>query len=759
MSNNSDTEQIISIDGLVEVASLGVQKINSRRAPVDAKTIPPNKVEEYVKQGWEVIPSKLTKSVRIKKDKSHNVAFEDRLWGLFARMKFDLINETREFTLAYGKELNKQIDVFCCDSEVALVVEAKSSAVRQKVYFQKEIHEFAFLQNDLRASISKLFPHNPKIVFIFATNKCVLSDKDSSRLKENNIHHFNQDTIEYYEGLTEHLGEAAKYQLFGNLLAGQLIPNLPTRVPAISGKTPTGKTFYSFSIDPKVLLKISYVLHRNDTTSETSDAYQRLIKKRRLKQIGDFIDKGGYFPNSIIINIQEKHLKFEPATRIQHDSKTDFGILHLPRKFKSAFIIDGQHRLFGYSKSVVDQNHTIPVVAFHNLPEDEQTQIFVDINHSQKSVPTSLLHSLMADFHWDSSNDRLAIGALKTRLLTRLNQDEKSPFYQRIVLAEEPKTDTRCLTLQTIRSSGFGGTNYFGKLKGDKLISYGYLTEGNHENTLNKAALFFSEVFSEVENKLSGQWNAGSDSGGFIAMNLGVIGVMRVADSILEHLSSSQNLSTENKTGKQLAERVIPYLESVFTFISNLDTEGLKKIRSLFGGGAPDKVLREFQFAIHQDFEDFNPKGLDQWIKDTSGKYNKQSYDLGYSKIEPLLDDSIKQKLREEFGNQWWNSGIPKNVQKSCSDSRIDHGSGSDENFLCTIHYRDIIKQNWNLLGELFTEPGKENAAKDKKISWLVKFNSIRQKYSHPQRENITEAEYDFLRSLWEWLDVRLSTK
>jgi len=129
---------------------------------------------------------------------------------------------------------------------------------------------------------------------------------------------------------------------------------------------------------------------------------------------------------------------------------------------------------------------------------------------------------------------------------------------------------------------------------------------------------------------------------------------------------------------------------------------------------------------------------------------------LGYEKIEPLLDKFIKQKLREEFGSEWWNHGVPKLVQKNCSDSRIDHGSGNDENFLCTIHYRDIIKHNWNLLGEIFTEPGKESAAKDKKISWLVKFNSIRQKYSHPQRENITEEGFEYLKNLDGWLADRL---
>lgn len=43
--------------------------------------------------------------------------------------------------------------------------------------------------------------------------------------------------------------------------------------------------------------------------------YQRLIKKTRLKAIQEFVEDGGFFPNSIIININAdgRSLKFDQA--------------------------------------------------------------------------------------------------------------------------------------------------------------------------------------------------------------------------------------------------------------------------------------------------------------------------------------------------------------------------------------------------------------------------------------------------------------
>ncbi len=210
------------------------------------------------------------------------------------------------------------------------------------------------------------------------------------------------------------------------------------------------------------------------------------------------------------------------------------------------FIIDGQHRLYGYSKAVSEAHHTVPVVAFLNLPEAEQAKIFVDINHTQKSVPTNLLRSIMADFHWNSDDASLAISAMKTRVITCLNIDDKSPFYNRIILSEEDKTSTRCLTLETLMKWGLSASpGYFGKVKGKKLIRPGYLTAVTNDDTLKKALVFLNRCFNYMKDELKVQWDIGSGEGGFISMNIGVSAVLKSIDIILDHLIKFENLKPE----------------------------------------------------------------------------------------------------------------------------------------------------------------------------------------------------------------------
>lgn len=748
--------------GLEVVNNISTRAINSKKSEYEINTIPKEKLNEYESNGWELVPSKLKKSLRVRKLKSHNVHFEERVWALLASMGFEYINENNKFKIEYESGLSKQIDVFACDSEAIVFVECKSSEQRKRTSYQKDINEIIAIKDQLRTAAQKIIPGKQKVAFVFATFNAIISETDKLRLDTSSIHHFNQDDIEYFEQLTNHLGRALKYQFFAKLFAGQKIPELKNRVPAIKGKVSKGYTFYSFSIDPELLLQTGFILHRSDTNKDATNAYQRLVKKSRLKQIANFIHNDGYFPNSIIVNIQTKKnkpLNFEPAGLIEHDSSTKLGVLHLPQVYKSAFIIDGQHRLYGYSVASSNSNHTVPVVAFENLPPDEQTRIFVDINSTQKSVPANLLYSIKADFDWGSSNDQLAISALKTRLFVDMNSDESSPFYKRIIISEENKTNTRCLTLQTLKSWGLSTVNYFGKLKGDHLIKTGYLSDINHDATFEKAYQFFNCLFLRIETSLENQWITGSGEGGFIAMNIGVSAVFRTVDRILEFLVVNKKLESEKLNGKELATEVYPYLDPVIEFVKELDLEGRNKLRRLFGSGATEKVVWEFLYAINKKFNDFNPIGLSQWIKDNSGEFNIPSYELGHKRIEPLIDNFVKSKLKKEFGEKhWWIEGVPKEIQKKCANNKIEEGSIEPEsNFLNTIHYLIIIEKQWSLFGNYFTPPGMESEKKSNRIAWLQKFNQIRKKYSHPQRENVTEEEYIFLVELNEWLTQKLA--
>lgn len=147
-----------------------------------------------------------------------------------------------------------------------------------------------------------------------------------------------------------------------------------------------GHTYYSFSIEPEKLLKIGYVLHRSQANNSLMPTYQRLIKRKRLLEVRNFVNDGGFFPNSIIVSIDTngKGLTFDRSNSQVNGAISKIGVLHLPQKYRTAYIIDGQHRLYGYSDSKFAASNTVPVVAFVDLDRSQQLRLFMEINENQK---------------------------------------------------------------------------------------------------------------------------------------------------------------------------------------------------------------------------------------------------------------------------------------------------------------------------------------------------------------------------------------
>jgi DNA sulfur modification protein DndB len=127
-------------------------------------------------------------------------------------------------------------------------------------------------------------------------------------------------------------------------------------IPAIEGEM-GGLKYYMFSIEPGILLKMGFILHRTKANVDEMPTYQRLLVPKRLKGITEYIDGkdgngSGFFPNSIIINFSTKkhHIQFEASARTS-SSSSRLGMLKLPNAYSIAYIIDGQHRLYGYANS------------------------------------------------------------------------------------------------------------------------------------------------------------------------------------------------------------------------------------------------------------------------------------------------------------------------------------------------------------------------------------------------------------------------
>src|SRR5690606_23521397 len=110
------------------------------------------------------------------------------------------------------------------------------------------------------------------------------------------------------------------------------------------------------------------------------------------------------------------------------------GFLHLPPKYRSAYIIDGQHRLYGYAHSSRAQTELVPVVAFVDMDRAKQLEMFMDINENQQAVPKNLRLTLKADLEWESLDKRKQAQALKLKVAQLLGELKSSPLRGRVLI-------------------------------------------------------------------------------------------------------------------------------------------------------------------------------------------------------------------------------------------------------------------------------------------------------------------------------------
>ena len=724
--------------------------------------------EDTIKQGWE-IDREFSKTTKFKKTKLHSVLFENRVWSVFYKMGYSRLNIDNTFKIPYAGSSDippRQIDVFCFDDDTVFVVECKSSEIRKNKPLQTIINDFANIKSGITRYLNSFFKTRRKIKFIIATNNIMVSENDISRIKDNDILLFTQDDIKYYEQLSSHLGEASKYQLFGRVFSGQSIPSLKNKVPAIRGKM-GGHTYYSFSIQPEKLLKLSYILHNNTTSEEVVGTYQRMVNKKRISEIGAFLDSNsggsGFFPNSIIVNFDTngRNLVFEKNSSDHDVEDCSIGVLKLPNKFRSAFIIDGQHRLYGYSKSQWKAKHTIPVVAFEDLPVENQVDMFVNINHKQKSVSQNLLTTIKADLHWNSPLYNNAIFAVMARLLMELSKTNNSSLYGRIKLGENKKSDLVNITLDYIISYGFKRTNFFAKIQRNKLVTTGHLWVDGYEKMLAKSKSFFFLLFNYMSQRCSANWHLGSSSGGFISMNIGITSVIRVVDSILNHQSSLNKVIQRKSASEILHNYTLPYLDHVTEYINNLSALDIQNFRSAgTGGQGRDNVFREFQYCIFKADPSFNPDGLSDWVRNNSGEYNASGKEM-VDKLELKIFVIVKSKIIEKYNypeSRWLSpAAIPDGVlTKTYQMFNLQEQKEPQENFLDLMSYKSIIEKssNWaDLFKPILTDPRlKSSANKENSLKWMLDLNEIRRKTAHPTRAPITTDENKFLVFLTDWL-------
>jgi len=714
----------------------------------------PELLKEKYNEGWEFDREYKTKT-KIKKLKSQDAYFEDRVWTLFAKMGFNLLNKDRNFHLPYDKsndKLTQQIDVFAKDDETVLLIECKSAIENKKGDFKKELEAMSGKIEGLMKTIKALFPDQKlKFKYILATQNYALSKPDIDRLHNLNGVHFDEETIDYYTNLFQQLGLASRYQLLGSLFFGQDIPELDNLVPAIKGKM-GGHTYFSFSIEPEKLLKIGYVLHRNKANINMMPTYQRLIKKNRLRQVHTFIDeKKGYFPNSIIISIdtgKKGKLNFDRADTQVKSTISDLGILHLPKKYRSVYIIDGQHRLYGYANSIYKSTNTIPVVAFVDLDRSEQVRLFMDINENQKAVSKNLRLTLNADLLWTSVSYLDQFKALSSRIAIFLGETRLSPLFNKISIGEDKKIITSEAIVNALKKS-----NFLGKVSKNKIEKLGTFYKGDLDTAYENLSKYLMISFEYLKENLKDEWES-EDS--ILIINKGIFAIIKLLSDIVDFLLGDDRIK-ENSSPNQIFEETKNYLDPIINFYKNMTSEKRIELKTSYGIGGDTKYWRTLQNAVRNTHKEFNPIGLDEFLLKEKKEYNTEAFEI-IREIETFFNKDFKIRLENKFEDEWFDKGVPPKIQDSAvvmaQQKKRETGKKVEPwDCLHVIDYREIALKNWRDIFEKdYTRPGEKkiSGGKDAKTKWIVELNRLRNQNFHSYY--VTKDEIEFLRDLAIWL-------
>ena len=267
------------------------------------------------------------------------------------------------------------------------------------------------------------------------------------------------------------------------------------------------------------------------------------------------------------------------------------------------------------------------------------------------------------------------------------------------------------------------------------MVEFGALWDPENERTLRRTTEILKAWFNPIRVGVSDWWDLGAGPGGGLAMNDGVVALVGVLRSVLAHLRDNKRLRLTDIGNKELTELVLPYAQAVGGYLASLSPEQRRQFRELRGVQGVTTRQRRIQQALRGKTADFNPAGLEDFLRNEKAETNKRAKEF-LDKIEILLQTAVISELKQQYGPEdsgWWFRGVPAQVRKEVS-SRLEEDAGKrggKENYFDLIHYRSIITFNWQLFGEQLAY-GKKNVGKDKGTDWIQEMNECRKVVAHP---------------------------
>lgn len=251
--------------------------------------------------------------------------------------------------------------------------------------------------------------------------------------------------------------------------------------------------FYSLTMPTDVLSKCCFVSSRDE---DPVLGFQRTLDEKRALEIANYIDnEQGTVPSAIILSAQD-------AAEVEIIGKgRTMEFMPDPKAF---LILDGQHRVYGFSKA--KSTLRVPVIIYVGLSRKEESRLFIDINSKQKGVPSELLLDIKRMAEYENSTEE----SLRD-IFDLFHTDPNSALIGKLSPASKSKNK---ISRVTFNSSVTPVAQFFGGRDIDELYSilncylkafnYGFFKENNIEEQLCNSTVFRAlfAVFPEVASKV-----------------------------------------------------------------------------------------------------------------------------------------------------------------------------------------------------------------------------------------------------------------
>lgn len=509
---------------------------------------------------------------------------------------------------------------------------------------------------------------------------------------------------------------------FKDLREAMAMPRAKVRLPALRIKRASSQrkeSIYTFFAPARTLLDLGYVARLE---SNLPSAYQRLLNGSRLRALEDYINAGNSFKNSVVVNLPDnvKFTRKSSAALTSSTHKVDVGILKIPVVPASLWIIDGQHRIYGYN-STQKLDSPLSVIGVQFMTTFEQGKIFVDINKNQKPVDPNLLWDLY--FHLTPNEYTGIISAL----VRDISCNRHSKLYEKIYVPEvsqKARKDYKiymanvceALVKQNLLQSAL---HYSSKTRlEDMSLRRLRAASGLVYRRLNTLYRALHDLCSQL-----GQttwWRR------FFLSNNGISIMLRI---LKEFFNYKKTLSTQKDFRT--------FLKGPFASYFSLMTGRLDDIlKNSSSEGGRESVAIDLLIQVNNVHGDFAVEKLKE-----ARKITRQ--DLFFNTIgffEKNMRRIVKEELRK-LSADWWDQRIPPAVKQPAEAKWEQKGKISEPlNFLDFSDYPRILSHNWN---DSFSA---QYAKIKKDRNWLnLKFQeltALRNKYFH-FHGSVTPSEQD----------------